>query len=201
MPLRLFASAPRAAAYAARMLFLGAMIGFFFFTTQYLQAVAGYPPSMTGLAFLPMTLVNFAVALQVPRLTRRLGNARLLAIGLAVCMVGMVWLSRVVPGSAYLTAIALPMVLIGAGQGMVLSPLTAAGIAGVAAADAGAASGVVNVAHQLGNALGLAVLVALAGASGLAQRVTTALSASSVFLLLALLLMVWPVGRRVRLFG
>ncbi|MRW93558.1 MFS transporter [Duganella sp. FT80W] len=198
MPLRLFTSAPRAAAYAARVLFLGAMIGFFFFTTQYLQAVAGYPPSTTGLAFLPMTLMNFAVALQVPRLTRRIGNARLLAIGLAVCMVGMVWLSRVVPGSAYLTAVALPMVLIGAGQGMVLSPLTAAGIAGVGAADAGAASGVVNVAHQLGNALGLAVLVALAGASGLAQRVTTALSASSVFLLLALLLMAWPVsGKKV----
>lgn len=155
-----------------------------------------YPPSLTGMAFVPMTLVNFVVALQVPRLTRRFGNARLLAFGLLICLAGMAWLSRVSPDSAYLTAVALPMVLIGAGQGMTLSPLTAAGIAGVPARDAGAASGVVNVAHQLGNSLGLAVLVALAaaGAHGLsgtmllAHRVTTALTASAVFLMLALLL-------------
>jgi EmrB/QacA subfamily drug resistance transporter len=198
MPLRLFADRQRASAYAARVLFLGAMIGFFFFTTQYLQTVLNYSPSLTGMGFLPMTLMNFAVALQVPRLTRRFGNARLLAFGLLVCLIGMAWLSRVSVHSAYLTAVALPMVLIGAGQGMTLSPLTAAGIAGVPAQDAGAASGVVNVAHQLGNSLGLAVLVALAatgahqlsGAALLAHRVTTALTASSIFLILALLLMV-----------
>lgn len=198
MPLRLFADRQRASAYAARMLFLGAMIGFFFFTTQYLQTVLNYPPSQTGLAFLPMTLVNFVVALQVPRLTRRYGNARLLALGLAVCMAGMAWLSRVSPQGGYWLAVALPMVLIGAGQGMTLSPLTAAGIAGVPAQDAGAASGVVNVAHQLGNSLGLAVLVSLAafgadnlsGVALLAHRVTRALTASSIMLALALLLMV-----------
>lgn len=198
MPLRLFADSHRASAYAARVLFLGAMIGFFFFTTQYLQTVLNYSPSLTGMGFLPMTLMNFAVALQVPRLTRRFGNARLLAFGLLVCLIGMAWLSRVSADSAYLTAVALPMLLIGAGQGMTLSPLTAAGIAGVPAQDAGAASGVVNVAHQLGNSLGLAVLVALAAAGAhrlsgvalLAHRVTTALTASSIFLILALLLMV-----------
>lgn len=189
MPLRLFADRRRTSAYAARVLFLGAMIGFFFFTTQYLQTVRGYPPALTGLAFLPMTLVNFAVALQVPRLTRGFGHGRVLAAGLAVCLAGMAWLSRVQADSAYWFAVALPMVLIGAGQGMTLSPLTAAGIAGVPADDAGAASGVVNVAHQLGNSLGLAGLVALAGAAPLAQRVTTALDASSVMLAMALLLM------------
>ena len=183
MPLRLFADRRRASAYAARMLFLGAMIGFFFFTTQYLQTVLHYPPSQTGLAFLPVTLVNFAAALQVPRLTRRFGNARLLAIGLLVCLAGMAWLSRMSPQGGYWLAVALPMALIGAGQGMTLSPLTAAGIAGVPAQDAGAASGVVNVAHQLGNSLGLAVLVSLA------DRVTRALTASSIMLALALLLM------------
>ncbi|MYM24265.1 MFS transporter [Duganella sp. FT135W] len=206
MPLRLFANRQRASAYAARMLFLGAMIGFFFFTTQYLQTVLNYPPSLTGMAFLPMTMVNFAVALQVPHLTRRFGNARLLAFGLAVCLAGMVWLSRVSPQDGYWLAVALPMVLIGAGQGMTLSPLTAAGIAGVSAQDAGAAAGVVNVAHQLGNSLGLAVLVSLAaigahelhGAALLAHRVTTALTASSVMLVLALLLMVRQgLGQRV----
>jgi hypothetical protein len=82
MPLRLFAVPARAAAYGARLLFLGAMIGFFFFTTQYLQTVLGYAPAITGLAFLPMTTVNFVVALQVPRLTARFGNGRLLGTDL-----------------------------------------------------------------------------------------------------------------------
>nr|WP_315218175.1 MFS transporter [uncultured Duganella sp.] len=198
MPLRLFADPARAAAYGARMLFLGAMIGFFFFTTEYLQVVMRYPPATTGLAFLPMTTVNFAVALLVPRLTGRFGNGRLLAAGLAVCLVGMAWLSQVSAADAYLLGVALPMVLIGAGQGMTLSPLTAAGIVGVAPRDAGAASGIVNVAHQLGNSLGLAALVAVAahgadaatGAALLMYRVNTALACSAGFLVLALLLVV-----------
>ena len=196
MPLRLFADGQRNAAYAARVLFLGAMIGFFFFTTQFLQVVLHYPPSLTGLAFLPMTLVNFGVALCVPRLTRRFGNARLLAFGLGTTLLGMAWLSRVDSGTAYWLGVALPMLLIGAGQGMTLSPLTAAGIAGVPAQDAGAASGIVNVAHQLGNSLGLAILVALAafgarqldGAALLAHRVTVALDGAAAMLALALLL-------------
>lgn len=79
MPLRLFASRERSAAYAARLLFLGAMVGFWFFTTQFLQGVLGNRPSEAGLAFLPTTLPNFAAALAVPMLTRRLGNGRLLA--------------------------------------------------------------------------------------------------------------------------
>ncbi|PHV50547.1 MFS transporter [Janthinobacterium sp. BJB301] len=196
LPLRLFADAQRNAAYGARVLFLGAMIGFFFFTTQFLQVVLGYPPSLTGLAFLPMTLVNFGVALCVPRLTRRLGNARLLAMGLGLTLLGMAWLSRVDAGTAYWLGVALPMVLIGAGQGMALSPLTAAGVAGVPARDAGAASGVVNVAHQLGSSLGLAALVAVAGLGAgqlagvplLAHRVTLALGSAAAMLALALLL-------------
>ena len=61
------------------------------------------------------------------------------------------------------------MLLIGAGQGLAFAPLTSFGIVGVARADAGAASGLVNTAHQLGMATGLAILVAIsAGASGLA---------------------------------
>ena len=196
LPLRLFADRQRNGAYGARVLFMGAMIGFFFFTTQLLQVVLGYPPSLTGLAFLPMTLVNFGVALCVPRLTRRLGNARLLAMGLGLTLLGMAWLSRADAGTAYWLGVALPMVLIGAGQGMALSPLTAAGVAGVPAQDAGAASGVVNVAHQLGSSLGLAALVAIsafgahqfAGVPLLAHRVTLALGSAAAMLALALLL-------------
>ena len=95
MPLRLFASRERTGAYAARVLYLGAMMGFWFFTTQFLQRVLGYSPLAARLAFLPTTIPNFAAAMMVPRLTRRFGNARLLAARLMLTLVGMAWLRRV----------------------------------------------------------------------------------------------------------
>ena len=55
------------------------MIGFFFFTTQYLQDALGFTPLQAGLGFLPMSLVNFAVALAIPRLRARVADAVLLA--------------------------------------------------------------------------------------------------------------------------
>jgi predicted MFS family arabinose efflux permease len=197
MPLRLFSSRERAGAYAARLLFLGAMAPFWFFTTQFLQNVAGYSPVQAGLAFLPTAVVNFAAAMAVPRLTRRFGNAAVLAAGLAISSIGMAWLGRLSAGTPYLTGIALPMILIGAGQGLALGPLTAAGIAGVDPADAGAAGGVTNVAHQLGGSLGLGVLVAvfaaadsstLHGAELLAHRIGASLTVGAGLLALALVI-------------
>lgn len=204
MPLHLFAHRERAGAYGARVLFLGAMMGFWFFTTQFLQGVLGFSPFQAGLAFLPMTLANFAVALAVPGLTRRFGNPRLLTGGLILTLIGMAWLSRVTAGSSYLIGIALPMALIGIGQGGTLSPLTASGIADVTPADAGAASGLVNVSHQLGGSLGLGVLVAVFASAGsgsaearidLARRVSVSLSAGTGLLALALIVVVLFIAR------
>jgi EmrB/QacA subfamily drug resistance transporter len=197
MPLHLFASRVRTGAYLARMLYLGAMIGFFYFTTQFLQGVLGYSALEAGIAFFPMTVVNFVVAMAIPRLTPRFGNAGVLAAGVALTLAGMAWLSRISVDSSYLTAVGLPMVLIGAGQGLAFAPLTSAGITGVTARAAGAASGLVNTAHQLGSALGLGILVAFSAAGGadasdpataLAQRIAAALTAGSVLLTVCLVL-------------
>src|SRR5438034_1293393 len=197
----------RVGAYAARVLYLGAMMGFWFFTTQFLQRVLGYGPFAAGLAFLPTTIPNFAAAMMVPRLTRRFGNARLLAGGLTLTLFGMAWLSRLSADSAYLTGVALPMILIGIGQGAVLGPLTVAGVAGVRSEDAGAGSGLVNVTHQLGGSLGLSILVVVfaAAASGpvdapelLAQRIAAALTAGTVMLALAVVVVVALIVRPTR---
>jgi EmrB/QacA subfamily drug resistance transporter len=194
MPLHLFRSRERSGAYAARLLYLGAMIGFFYFTTQLMQDALGFSPLQAGLGFLPMSLVNFAVAMAIPRLSARISNTVLLIGGIALTLVGMFWLCHAGLGDSYLTSIALPMVLVGAGQGLAFAPLTNAGIAGVATEDAGAASGLVNTAHQLGFALGLGILVAVAaharadltGAAAVAARFHLALSGSSVLLAVAL---------------
>jgi EmrB/QacA subfamily drug resistance transporter len=151
-PLRLFASRERSGAYLGRLLVVGAMFSMFFFLTQYLQGARGFSPLQAGVAFLPMTLVMFGMVRLVPRLVERVG-------GLLIALGGMTWLSRLSIGSAYFPQIALPLALLGTGIGMAFTPLTTAGIAGVAPADAGAASGVVNAAQQLGGSLGLSVLV------------------------------------------
>jgi EmrB/QacA subfamily drug resistance transporter len=212
MPLRLFISRERNAAYLARLLFLGGMLGFWFFTTQYMQDVLGFSALAAGLAFLPTTLPNFAAAMAVPAMTKRLGNGGLLAVGLALTVVGMAWLSRVAPDSTFLSGVALPMILIGLGQGAVLGPLTVAGVAGVQENDAGAASGLVNVTHQLGGSFGLAVLVVVFAtvphtappAVDLTHRVGAALTASAIMLALSFLVVligiVWriPIGSACR---
>ncbi len=194
MPLRLFASRRRSGAYVARFLYLGAMIAFFFFTTQFLQEVLGFNPLQAGLGFLPMTAVNFAVAMGVPRLLRNIPESLPLTAGVLITLVGMFWLSRVGVGADYLGSVALPMVLIGAGQGLAFAPLTSFGIVGAPAADAGAASGLVNTFHQVGTCLGLGIAVAAATtvttdgppAVHLAAQVRAALTTGSVLLVLAL---------------
>jgi predicted MFS family arabinose efflux permease len=183
MPLRLFASRERAGAYAARMLFAGTMIAFFYLTTQFLQGVYHCTPFQAGIAFFPMTVVNFFVALFVPRLTQRFGNAILLAAGLTLTLAGIAWLSQITAATPYLTGVALPMVLLGVGQGLAFGPLTAAGISGTTADDAGAASGLVNTAHQLGSSLGVGILVtASAGAPSLAESAATAYTGGTFML-------------------
>ena len=195
MPLRLFASRERSGAFIARMLYMGAMTAFWFFTTQFLQKVAGMTPFEAGIAFLPMSLVNFAVAVIVPQLTRQFGNAWLLTFSIAITLIGMLWLSHVSADTPYLTGILLPMVLLGIGQGGALSPLTVAGLSGVPREDAGAASGLVNVAHRVGGSLGLAILVVIFSTAGagisdtrqlLTHRFSAALNGGAVMLVLTL---------------
>jgi len=194
MPLGLFLSRERSGAYLARLLFLGANVGFFFFSTQYMQGVLGYSPAVTGLAFLPAMVVNFVIALRVPQLTARFGGTRLLVGSMVASLIGLYWLSLVPADASYWGGLALPMLLIGLGQGGAMAPLTHSGIAGVDGRNAGAASGVVNAAHQLGGSIGLATQVAvsviasgaLSGADLLTHRVTNAMLAAAIMVALAL---------------
>jgi EmrB/QacA subfamily drug resistance transporter len=220
-PLRLFASRSRAGAYLARMLLVGGMFSMFYFLSQYLQGVRGFTPLQAGLGFLPMTVVMFSTVRLVPRLSVRWGDARLLVTGVSIALAGMAGLSRLDATTPFFPDIVLPLVLLGLGMGCALAPLTGAALAGVAPEDAGAASGVVNVAQQLGVSLGLSILVSVAAGAGragaeaspavgtqlhsaaraeLADAVATALTGSTVLLALGLAVVLAAVGpaRRAR---
>jgi EmrB/QacA subfamily drug resistance transporter len=209
-PLRLFRSRERSGAYVARVLLVGGMFGMFFFVTQYLQGVLGFSAIQAGLAFLPMSVAMFAVARGVPRYAERIGDGALLTGGVTLALAGMTWLSQLSADSAYFPGLAIPMLLLGIGMGAAFTPLTAAGLSGVAKRDAGAASGLVNVAHQLGGSLGIGILVTVfAGAGGsdsssvdavtarheLAHGIGAALTGSAVLLAAALAVIVVAVWR------
>lgn len=164
-PLGLFADASRTSAYLARLLLMAGMMGMLFFLTQFLQEILGYSPLRTGLAFLPVSAALFASSQASARfLIERFGSRPTLILGLALSTGGLLWLSQLSQTSAY-PAVLGPLVLFGLGNGLAFVPLTAAGLAGVAPSQAGAASGMINVMQQLGGALGLAVLVSAFGAA------------------------------------
>jgi MFS family permease len=152
---------------------------------------------MAGLAFLPVAIPAFFTGIALPRIVHRLGNARVLAAGITLALIGLAWLSRLTEHTPYLTGIALPMILNGIGQGASFGPLTASGVAETREQDAGAAAGLVNVAHQLGASLGLSILVSVFAAAGsgsldandlLATRVAAGLTGATIMLALALVL-------------
>ena len=166
-PLRLFADRRRAGSYLTRLLIVAGMFGMFFFLTQFVQEILGFSPLRAGISFLPMTAALFGVSRLAPRLVSRFRPWTLMVTGMLPVVAGMTWLSRIAPGTGYLAGVLGPMVLIGAGMGVVFVPLTMASLSGVRPEDSGAASSMVNVMQQVGGSLGLAVLVtAASGAMG-----------------------------------
>jgi EmrB/QacA subfamily drug resistance transporter len=192
-PLRLFADRERVGAYATRLLMVGAMFGMFFYLTQFLQGAEGFSALKAGLAFLPVTLTIFSMVKVVPKLLGRVGPFRVLIGGLALALVGLLWLSRISPSTDYWSGVALPMLLVGGGMGLAFTPLTQAAIQGVDHHDAGAASGLVNVFQQLGSTIGIGVLVTVfaaasegTGAKALVEGVPTTITVSAALVALAL---------------
>lgn len=170
LPLRLFANATRTTANVSRGLMYAGMYGMFFFLGQFLQDVEGYSPLRAGLCFLPIPASVFVSSQLVSKvLTNRIRPKVLMLSGLGLAVVAL-GLSTQLHADAGYGQIVICLVLLGLGSGTSLVSLTSASLAGVAPADAGAASGLVNVMQQVGAALGLAVLVTvLDAASGRSQ--------------------------------
>ena len=165
VPLRLFASVQRTGAYLGRILIVGAMFSTFYFLSQYLQTVRGYSPLMSGFAYIPITAMFFAMVYVVRFLAPRIGKPVLLVASLVVAFAGMAWLSRIDATTEYFPQIVLPLIVLGIGQGIAIILFTDFGMADIDPTDAGAASGLVNTAHQIGGSIGLALLTVVYGAA------------------------------------
>ena len=159
IPLELFKNKVRTGSYVVRFAFMMAMLTYWFILPQIMQKMYHFSPLQSGLAFLPLTIVNFIAALFLPRLTRALGNSKVMILGQVILLTGMIFSLVSQPEWGYFYAMIFQMMIIGLGQGWLLAPLTAAGVEEVSPELSGAASGLTNMMHQLGGPVGLSIVV------------------------------------------
>ena len=156
---------------------------FFFVLALYLQEGRGFSPLFSGVIFTAVGAGFFAAMLVTPAMTARLGR-QVLALGAVVVAAGCLLLAAAADSAS--SAELLPgLAIAGFGIGMVLVPLSATVLRGVDPRHAGAASGVLSTAQQVGAALGVAV-VGVAFYRGLAAGSVTHAFAVSLDLLAAL---------------
>ena len=167
IPLRIFRTTNLLASNIVMALLGAAWIPMWFFLNLYLQQVQGYGAFESGLALLPMTAAIMALMIGASsRLIRRLGVKHSLVAGLgllAVAMLMFVATPSTTDGS--FATYVLPASLIAAG-GMSLAyiPALMSAVSHARKEESGLASGIVNTSYQIGSALGLAIVVAIASA-------------------------------------
>jgi EmrB/QacA subfamily drug resistance transporter len=188
-----------AAADATQMVAVAGFLPMFFFLTLYMQTVLHYSPIQTGVAYLPLT-GGFTIAASISsQMFARVGTKPVVLVGAVIAAGGLYWLSRIPVDGSYVSDILPGLLVASVGLGGVFTGLTTAANAGVGEDKAGLAAGLLNTGQQLGGALGLAILSALAtartssllrgGNDTLAQAAThgyeRALMAGAVFVLAA----------------
>src|SRR5919106_1209418 len=173
IPLLIFRTTNLLASNVVMALLGAAWIPMWFFLNLYLQQVQGYGPFESGLALLPMTAAIMALMIGASsRLIGRLGVKHSLVAGLgllAVAMLMFVATPSTTADRSFLTHV-LPASLVAAG-GMSLAyiPALMSAVSYARKEESGLASGIVNTSYQIGSALGLAIVVAIASAQTLSD--------------------------------
>jgi EmrB/QacA subfamily drug resistance transporter len=159
LPPRIVLDRNRGGAYASMLIASSGMFGVFLFLTYYLQQTLAYSPVVTGFAILPIAGgIAIAANLSTIVLMPRIGPKPLVATGFVVAAGAMTWFAQLGPHTGYLDGVLGPIILTGAGLGMVIAPSINTGTFGVAPRDAGVASATVTVGQQLGASIGTSLL-------------------------------------------
>jgi EmrB/QacA subfamily drug resistance transporter len=166
LPPRIVADRNRGGAYLTMLITGAGIFGIFLFLIYYMQVTLGYSPVKSGLALLPMMAVIGVVAnVGTMKLMPRFGPKPLVIAGLLVNAAAMVWLTRIGAHSDYAQALLGPVMMAGAGLGLLFSSAINTGTFGVAPRDAGVSSASVNTGQQLGGAIGTALLNTIAASA------------------------------------
>ena len=165
LPLRIFRSRNLSAANGAMAIVGGVAFSEFFLLSLYLQNVLHYSAIESGLAFLAFALTVVVISNVAQWVTGRLGVRPTLTAGLLLSALSVGLLTRLPVHGVYFRDLFPAFILGGAGMGLSFVPVTIASLTGVERADAGVASGLINTSRQIGGAVGLAAVSAIAAAS------------------------------------
>jgi EmrB/QacA subfamily drug resistance transporter len=158
LPLRVVLDRNRGGSFLTYLFVAAGLYGMFLFLTYYFQVNLGYTPLHAGFAFLPFSLGIIFTAGVVAQLLPRVGPRPLMITGLAMAVIGMLWLTQISLTSSYWTHVFLAEVIMSIGLACVFIPAASTSLIGVDSHDAGVASATLNTSQQIGGSLGTALL-------------------------------------------
>ena len=162
MPFSIFRLRTLVGANVAGLILGTAMFGMFLMLTLYMQQVLGYSPMKTGVAYLAVAGTAIFWSALAAQLVTRIGVKPVLVIGMTALSAGLIYFTQVSVGGSYVSDLLPGFLLIAVGLGFSFVPISIAALAGVEPSEAGLASGLINTSQQIGGALGIAALSAIA---------------------------------------
>lgn len=167
--LRFFRSVPFSSSIALSVIAFASFGGFLFLTTLYLQDARGLSPVQAGIAVVPIALMTVVFSPVSGRMVGRSGARGPLAIaGVAFALA--CWMLVDIGPETSMARLVAAYVVFGIGFGFVNAPITNAAVSGMPVAQAGVAAAIATTSRQFGQAIGVAVIGAVAatgsGASG-----------------------------------
>jgi EmrB/QacA subfamily drug resistance transporter len=162
MPFSIFRIRTVAAANISGLILGTVSFSMFLMLTLYMQQVLGYSPLKTGLAYLAVAGTAIIWSTVAAQLVTRIGVKPVIVAGMAFLTAGLVYFTQVSVGGSYVGDLLPGFLLIAVGLGFSFVPISIAALAGVQASEAGLASGLFNTSQQIGGALGIAALSAIA---------------------------------------
>jgi predicted MFS family arabinose efflux permease len=166
LPLRILRNRNRAGSFLTIMLAVTGMFGTFLFLTYLLQTVDGYSPLKTGVAFLPLLVLNGLGATQLAsRLMPHVRTRLLVVPGLLLSAAGAALFTRLTPDASYVTHVLPSELLLGLGLGLAVVPCVSTATQNAEPKDVGVTSAMTNTSQQFGASIGTALLNTIAAAA------------------------------------
>ena len=162
MPFSIFRIRTVAAANISGLILGTVTFSMFLMLTLYMQQVLTYSPLKTGMAYLAVAGTAIIWSTVAAQLVNRVGVKPVIAAGMGFLTAGLLWFTQVSVGGSYVDDLLPGFLLIAVGLGFSFVPISIAALAGVHASQAGLASGLFNTSQQIGGALGIAALSAIA---------------------------------------
>jgi len=162
MPFSIFRLRTLVGANVAGVILGTVIFSMFLMLTLYMQQVLDYSPLSTGIAYLAVAGTTIIWSAVAANLVTRVGVKPVLVAGMAFLTAGLAYFTQVTVGGSYVVDLLPGFLLIAIGMGFSFVPISIAALAGVRPSEAGLASGLINTSQQIGGALGIAALSALA---------------------------------------